>query len=366
MTTSEIQDRADFSKVRYANCWEDADVLLAAAPADDKHCLSIGSAGDNSFSLLAAGAKSVHVVEMNPAQIACIKLRRAAYLCLDHPGFLALLGETTAPAAQRHALFQRCIPQLDTASIAYWNHNPIAINQGFARDGKFENYFTLFRNRVLPLVHNQRRIHDLLEPKSHADRESFYLSTWNTWRWKTLFRVFFSRFSMGRLGRDPAFFKYVEGSVADRILARTRHALIELDPSTNPYLRWILTGQYGSSLPHALREENFTSIRENINRLNIVEAPLESALPSLPPLDVCNLSDIFEYMSPENTAHLLQTIAATSNANARLVYWNMLAPRSRPEALASQLIPLDELARSLFLQDKAFFYSRLIIEEVRA
>jgi len=366
MTTSEIQHRADFSKVRYANCWEDADVLLAAANPEDKHCLSIGSAGDNSFSLLAAGAKSVHVVEMNPAQVACIKLRRAAYLCLDHAEFLALLGETTLPTVQRRALFQRCLPQLDAASIAYWNHHQNAIDKGFTRDGKFESYFTLFRNRVLPLVHKQRRIHDLLEPKSRADRARFYHSTWNTWRWKTLFRVFFSRFAMGRLAGDPAFFKYVEGSVADRILARTRHALIELDPATNSYLRWILTGHYGSSLPHALRQENFTTIRNNIDRLHIVEAPLESALPTLPRLDVCNLSDIFEYMSPENTEQLLAAIISNSNPNARLIYWNMLAPRSRPESLASQLVPLEQLASSLFLQDKAFFYSRLIIEEVQS
>ncbi len=28
MTTSEIQHRADFSAIRYAKCWEDAELLL--------------------------------------------------------------------------------------------------------------------------------------------------------------------------------------------------------------------------------------------------------------------------------------------------------------------------------------------------
>ena len=72
---------------------------------------------------------------------------------------------------------------------------------------------------------------------------------------------------MGRLGRDPSFFRYVEGSVADRILARTRHALTKLNPAENPYLQWILTGHHTTALPYALRPENFEAIRANLHRL---------------------------------------------------------------------------------------------------
>src|SRR5690606_28818523 len=100
-----------------------------------------------------------------------------------------------------------------------------------------------------------------------AERLAFYTCTWNTWRWRAMFRLFFSRFVMGRLGRDPAFFQYVEGSVAQRIMARAEHALVELDPAANPYLQWILTGRFTAALPHALRAENFDAIRANLDRL---------------------------------------------------------------------------------------------------
>ena len=71
---------------------------------------------------------------------------------------------------------------------------------------------------------------------------------------------------MGRLGRDPEFFRFVEGSVSDRILARTKHALTEIATLDNPYLRYILTGNYlaaedATALPHYLRPENFENIR---------------------------------------------------------------------------------------------------------
>ena len=47
---SEIVNRADFSAIRYAQCWEDADVLLEALDVRPGYvCLSIASSGDNAL-----------------------------------------------------------------------------------------------------------------------------------------------------------------------------------------------------------------------------------------------------------------------------------------------------------------------------
>ncbi|MGJ8657409.1 MAG: DUF3419 family protein [Akkermansiaceae bacterium] len=357
---TEIQDHAEFNAVRYANCWEDADILMQAMQPNGRHCLSIGSAGDNSFSMLAEGASHVTIAEMNPAQIACIKLRVAAYKTLTHEEFLILLGELEG---DRVTLFDQCKKELDAGTTAYWEHFSEHIKAGFGRVGKFENYFRLFREKALPWVHSRKTISQLLESRSREEREEFYEKKWNTWRWRLLFKIFFSRFVMGRLGRDPSFFKYVEGSVADRILTRAKHALVELNPSENPYLRWILNGNYGSSLPHALREENFVKIRNNIDRITIIEGTLESALTNQK-FDAYNLSDIFEYMSDENTQKLLENIHHGSHPKARIVYWNMLAPRASNSSLHHKINPLTQLSEELFLQDKAFFYSKFIVEEV--
>ena len=80
--------------------------------------------------------------------------------------------------------------------------------------------------------------------------------------------------------------------------------------------------------------------------------------------DGYNLSDIFEYLDLPAYHALLARLADASRPGARLVYWNMLAPRRRPEAMAQRLRPLADLAARLYAQDKAFFYSALVIEEV--
>jgi S-adenosylmethionine-diacylglycerol 3-amino-3-carboxypropyl transferase len=60
---------------------------------------------------------------------------------------------------------------------------------------------------------------------------------------------------------------------------------------------------------------------------------------------------------------LLDEIVRTARPNARLVYWNLFAPRRRPHEFAKRLLSLDNLAASLHSQDQAFFYSALVIEQ---
>jgi len=363
---TEAAGRADFSQIRYAQVWEDADVLLAALdvqPTD--RVVSIASAGDNALALLGAGAERVVALDLNPAQLACVELRVAAYRELDHAGLLELIG--SRPSTRRAELYRRCRPLLAAAAREFWDARGDAIAAGVGGAGRFENYFRIFREHLLPWIHRPETVAALLRGGPPDERRRFYAETWDTWRWRVLFRMFFSRFVMGRLGRDPAFFRYVEGSVCDRTLARTRCALTELDPAENPYLHWILTGAHGAALPWALRAENFGRIRDRLDRFEWREAALETFLEreSGARWDKFNLSDIFEYMSPENSAALLTRLAACSRPGGRLAYWNMLTHRRRPESLADRLVPRDDLAAPLFAQDKAFFYDALVIEEVR-
>jgi S-adenosylmethionine-diacylglycerol 3-amino-3-carboxypropyl transferase len=362
--STEAASHADFSQIRYAQVWEDADILVSAlAPRPEHTLLSIASAGDNALALAASGARVI-ALDLNPAQLACLELRVAAYRTLDHAGLLELIG--SRDSTRRSELFAKCRPLLSAEVRGFWDAKTDAIAAGIGSAGKFERYFATFRNRVLPLVHSRSHIAELLRGGTLEQREQFYERRWNTWRWRLLFRVFFSRFVMGRLGRDPAFFRYVEGRVSDRILNRTRYALTALNPAENPYLAWILTGTHGDALPFALRAENFDTIRANLHRLEWRRQTVEEFLAEEPGtrLDGANLSDIFEYMSEENTAALLTRLADAANPRARFAYWNMLAPRSRPDSLAAKLRPLDNLARELFAKDRAFFYSRFVVEEV--
>ena len=362
-----IEARAAFDFIRYASVWEDADVLCEAlAPvARGGRLLSIASAGDNALALLTLDPGEVVAVDLSSAQLACVALRLAAFRRLEHPELLEFLGVTggnePSVSSRRLACYRLLRSDLPTEAGAFWDSRADAIALGVIHAGKFERYFHRFRRFVLPLIHSRAMVEDLRKPRPAAERERFYEQRWNTWRWRGLFRVFFSRAVMGRLGRDPEFFAHVEGAVSERILARTRYAFTALPVESNPYLAYTMTGNFrAGALPRYLRPEFAATIRARIDRVRLERAPADAVAG---PFVGFNLSDIFEYMSPAEHERCYASLLDRAAPGARLVYWNMLAPRARPEREAARARPLDALAGQLHARDQAWFYQRLHVDE---
>lgn len=360
-----IEQRAQFEHVRYANCWEDADVLCEALqPGPGKRILSIASAGDNSLALLAQGA-TVVAVDLNATQLACLELRVAAFRRLDHHALLELLG--VRPCAHRVGLYEKLEPDLSDSSRRHWRSHPGHISDGVIHAGRFERYFRLFRQRVLPLVHGRRMVAELLSEKPAAAQSEFYDRRWNNLRWRMIFRLFFGRLLLGKLGRDSEFMRYVKGSVGERLLSRVEHGLREVPAHSNPYLAYILNGNFGETLPRYLREENFEPIRAGLDRLTLHHGPVEeaAAVHAGGGFDGFNLSDIFEYIDLPSTRRLYGQLLATASPGARLAYWNTLVPRRCPDEYKGSVQSLAGIARRLHESDRAFFYCDFVLDEVR-
>ncbi len=109
---TQIAAKASFARIRYAQVWEDADVLLKALDTGPgRTFVSICSAGDNALALLTLDPERVVAVDLSAAQLSCLRLRMAAYASLDHEEFLALMG--ARPSNDRAALLERLMAHLD-------------------------------------------------------------------------------------------------------------------------------------------------------------------------------------------------------------------------------------------------------------
>ena len=357
-----------FAEIRYAQCWEDTDVMIAALDVQPHHtCLSIASGGDNTLALLSCKPKKVIAIDFSLAQIACLELRAAAYLNLTHPEMLVLVtSRADIDSKLRLDLFERCQSDLSPAVKKFWGDRRAIIEKGLMSGGKFERYLTLFRQRVLPLIHSPKIVDELFQQGDRHRREIWFEKYWNTWKWKFVFQLFFSRFVMGRLGRDPSFFKYVDENVAASILERTNISMQKHNPQQNSYLQWIATGDYRTALPFALREENFGIIRNQLDKLEIHCLGLYEYLDAhvTQPIDRFNLSNIFEWLSQDEYHSLLCKLIDVSQKDSRLIYWNLLVPRHRPEYFAQAIKPLSKLSSKLYQDSQIFFYRKLIVEEV--
>jgi S-adenosylmethionine-diacylglycerol 3-amino-3-carboxypropyl transferase len=362
---SEIAQKAKFDYLRYAQVWEDAEVLIKALDIHENGTyLSIASAGDNAFAILSQNPKAVIALDLNPVQLYSVELRVRMYEHLSYSEFLELYG-VKKEGQNRAQLYAKLRAFLTPECRKFWDEHTSEIAAGIASGGKFERYFALFRNYALRFVHSQKNIDALLVSKTQEDRELFYETVWNSWRWKLMFRLFFSKKMMGKFGRDKAFFKYTKGNISGGILERTKHALTKLDTSKNAYLHWILKGEFGEILPVALRKENFETIKKNLHKFSWKLDTIENYLATTPTqISGFNLSDIFEYMDEEQYHQLLEKLHNSGEKGARLAYWNMRVLRKAPEHMMDKLHLLETLSTTLHEEDCAFFYRDFVIEEV--
>ncbi len=352
-------DEINNDYIRYSNCWEDADLLLSLLDIkkDDK-VLSIGSAGDNSFSLLSKAPKKVVAVDVNPAQLHLIKLKKAAFQTLDHEEFISLLG--FKPCDNRLQLFEKISNQLDSEALSFWRLHSIKIEEGIIHSGKFEKYFKNFRKYILPIIHNKHRVIELLNQKDDVNQQNFFNNIWNSWRWRTLFKLFFSRKTMGAIGRDPKFLDQVEGSVSDYILNTAKIHLSNSSCQTNGFLHYILNGSFGVHLPHYARKENFEKIKNNIGKFEIFQGYADDAVKEFGQFSKFNLSNIFEYMSSEQFGQQVNYFENESKPNSRFVYWNLMVNRNF--SLVSDLFKTASPFQNTSI-DKGFFYSNLLLSQ---
>lgn len=364
MVEAEISKYVDFGIIRYAQLWEDTDVLLPAlGPQKGNTLVSICAAGDNALAMLTLDPKKVVAIDLSAAQISCLKLRMAAYQNLTHAEFIELSGSRSSN--RRGELLDKVAANLDADNQAFWQaRRADVIAYGFGGVGKFERFFRIFHSKILPLVQSPQKINSVLQSKPPEARAAFLKDDWNHWRWRLMLKVFFSNFVMGKLGRDPAFFAHVDGSLSDHVAGRLKHAIVDLDASQNPYLHWVLRGCHNDVLPMPWREEHFGTIRDRLDRIDIRQGSLEAFVESGEKADGFNLSDIFEYMSEEVFNDVYASIISASNPEARLVYWNMMVPRRRPETLAPRIETLAADEAFGKANDKAFFYSDFVVEKV--
>jgi S-adenosylmethionine-diacylglycerol 3-amino-3-carboxypropyl transferase len=81
-------------------------------------------------------------------------------------------------------------------------------------------------------------------------------------------------------------------------------------------------------------------------------------------IDRFNLSDILEYVSVGASEGMFDEIVRCGRPGGRVAYWNMQAPRRRPQRLAGRLRTLDATSERLHRGAATFFYSAFFVDEL--
>jgi S-adenosylmethionine-diacylglycerol 3-amino-3-carboxypropyl transferase len=339
--------------LKYSNCWEDAELLTSYLDIQsDSKVMSIASGGDNSFMLLSKNPKTMVCLDLSEIQLSVTRIKAQAIRHLSHSEYLQLVGFKTC--SNREAILEKIKTYLEPADVqlfeANWMENPLV------HSGKFEQYFQMFAHRILPWIHKKTTIDQLFASKSEEAQKRFFQKVWNSWRWKLLFRIFFSRYVMGKYGREPEKLKEVKEPVAQTIFNRASRHLASKACQKNYILQYALYGAFVDQLPPYAKEENFLLIKNwlSTNEIQFHHGDLNSALEAYPHCNRFNLSNIFEYMSVGDFEQQVQNIMEFSAPRAQFGYWELLVQRDFSKVGNFERLSVKD-------SDNGFFYGGLNI-----
>jgi S-adenosylmethionine:diacylglycerol 3-amino-3-carboxypropyl transferase len=349
--------------LKYANCWEDADLLVSrVGDVRGRRVLSICSGGENSLSLLCSGPEQLVVVDKSPVQLFLFELKKTAMKALDRDEFLAFLGY--AESAERWRTYLSLRGDLGFRPRAYWDAQRHRLQGGVIHTGRVECTLRLLARFVLPLVHGSACSRELMAPKTGAEQAHFYRTVWDNRRWRAMLRVLFGKPAIYAISPEADFFKFHSGSgVPEYLLEKSRRHLSSVTAQENHILHYLLFGHFGPHLPHFVRHGNYETIKANLAAVATHEGMVETAFTAFGRFDAFNLSNIFEYTTPDVFPAVAGEMAAGANPGARFAYWNVLVPRGLSEARPDLFGNLLDTDRDPSVPDKGWHYTRFLLDE---
>jgi S-adenosylmethionine-diacylglycerol 3-amino-3-carboxypropyl transferase len=358
-----------FKDVLYANCWEDPQLDRAALGIDkDDIVLSITSGGCNLLAFLLDNPRKVIALDVNPHQGHLLELKMAAFRMLSYRRNLEFFG--VRPCSTRVACYRRRLrPCLSSGAATFWDGHQRKIARGIIHAGRYERYMRLLRKTVVAGFGKRRLIKRMFEADGSAAREKLYREKWQGVWWRLLTGVMLSRW-LNSLLFDKAFFAYLDRdfSFGRHFAAKAERALVHLPMKENYFLSYILLGRFYDEafLPVYLRRENFSAIRDRLDRVEIVTDSCEDFFAKLEDSSISkfNFSNIFEWMSPAAFENLLRETVRVARDRAVLTYRNLLVFRERPPSLGGNIRSRQDLAKTLLGTDLSFIYDNYVVEQV--
>lgn len=350
--------------LRYANCWEDADLLTQYINCKEgARILSICSGGENSLSLLTLNPEEVVVVDVNPKQLYLLELKMASIRQLSHKDCVEFLGYRASNS--RNETYYKLRKDLSEEAKLFWDKRAKKIKNGIIYDGRVERNFKWFSKIYRPLIHSDKNVEELLREKSAINQKAVFERIWNTKKWRAMFRIFFSNTVLKVTAPDPDFFNYVKVNVGEYLLEKSARHFSEVTCQKNHILHYALKGNFGNILPHFVQESNFEMIKSNLHKIKMHCGFAQEVFKDGKLFNGFNLSNIFEYTTPDEFKSLSTELFAAAAPGARFVYWNILLPRRISELPEFGLENIVDTSEDYSIPDKGWVYYRCLVDEVK-
>ena len=368
-------ERLVFHDIVFNMSWEDPEMDRQAFNlTSEDTVISISSAGCNPLNFLCQSPKRLISIDGNPAQNAILELKLAGIRTLDHATFLDIFG-ARRPAVVTRVYRNELRPNISPRSQEFWDKNLWMIAQGIYRFGRMGLFCRVMRAFLEVLGVTQRDAEVFFELRSLEQQAAWYHAHTAPWLWgpwsRRAVRWFVrSRPLMYLAGVHPNQFELVDGrhDMYDYIKERIEHVLTKVPIYDNYFLSQAATGRFrGNRVPPYLQEENFQTLRCNLDRVQVVNGWLGPYLDTLPPGSITrfNLLDIFDWMSAADFEATLQSVLRVATPGAIMIYRSGSYRLDPPASILPHVEQHSDLARRLLANDRSATYGSFYVLSVK-
>ena len=265
-----------------------------------RRVVCIGSGGCTALSLLDDHISEVIAVDANPAQCALIELKIVALQHLDRDDFLSFIGER--PDKRRTSTYHKLRSLLTDPAKKFWDNRIDRIVVGINKTGATERYYDFVGRNIRYSLISQDILEELFSIDSMQRQHAIFDQYFNTESWNLAMRILLSKQS--NLLFYPAFWysRAEEHEFEELLLPKLMHALSLQPAAQNYFLSQLLLGRYldpdQGGAPHYLSRKGYATAQRNIDKLRLVNLPIQAVLNQEHGINGFFLSNIFDWGKP--------------------------------------------------------------------
>ncbi len=360
MKTNKLHFKHFKKNINYSSCNEDTFSELKALEINrDDVVLAVTGGGARALDLLIAKPKKIIAIDVNPLQNHLLELKMAAIKSLSYEKYVEFLG--LRDYKQRLSLYHQICPDLSHEARSYWDAQSMMIKKGVIYQGRWERYFKTLS--LVVKIFRRKKVKKLFSFTDIEEQREFCQKEWNTKVWKSFIRFVCRRLFWKYFYKDPGFYHYVPKNfpVGEYIFESMSKSLDTYLAKENHFFHLLVLNKYinEKSLPIYLQEKNYSLLKENLERIEIVTDSLQNYLDNCPERSISkfSLSDISSFTSDEEYISILKSSKRVSTSKGLFCLRHFLVKRDVPEILRKKIRIFHNLEKELAKTDLSFGFT---------
>lgn len=350
------------SEIAFSQVREDPRIELRVIQELAKHqrplrILLVASGGCTALSLLTSPAiAKIEAVDLNPAQLHLVELRRQALLHLSLDAQLRLIGvDQSANDRDRLSIYANLRAYLPQPTQAFWDDRQEQIAFGVNRVGRFEQLF-----RELAAKFAQLGIAPLKEPLTAIQHP----------QWRNLFEQVFERERLVQTFGEAAVNYSMDRSFGEHFADVFAQALQRFNPNENYFLTQVWGDRYtdnlaGEGVPLYLQDSAQKDIRAlGTERLQLHQGAFVDRLQQLAEVegfDLIQFSNISDWMPLSDLHQLLTDAIACLKLGGAIIGRRLNGDHHLAAVMAEHIAVDHHLSQELLSSDRSFFYREVVV-----